>query len=319
MLNWLVIGIGDITTKRVLPAILAEPRSKLAGIVTRDPRKAEPYGVPAWNHLEDALAQSPADAVYVATPVFLHAPQSILSLRAGRHVLCEKPMAMNYEEACSMEQTAREAGRILGVAYYRRLYPKVNRAKELIEDGAIGRPVFAEATAHDWFHPADSHRGWLADPKSSGGGPLYDIASHRIDLMNYLFGTPRQVSGHLSTLVQDIPVEDNASVLIDYENGVRALVDVRWHSRSARDEFRIRGTDGEIDLSPLNGTSLVFPGGSEAIQAPANLHYPCIHNFVNAVLEQEPLRSSGASALVTDWVTEQAKKGRYTFSLRRGE
>jgi len=305
MLNWLVIGIGDITTKRVLPAILAEPRSNLTGIVTRDPRKAEFYGVPAWNNLEDALSESQADTVYVATPVFLHAPQSILSLRAGRDVLCEKPTAMNYAEACSMEQAARESGRTLGVAYYRRMYSKVNRAKELIDAGAIGRPVFAEATSHGWFDPSDSQRSWIADPKSSGGGPLYDIASHRIDLMNYLFGAPRRVSRHLSALVHALPVEDNASVLIDYENGVRAFVDVRWHSRIARDEFRIRGTDGEIDLSPLNGDSLVFPGGREVIPTPENLHYPCIHNFVGAVLDHAPLRSSGTSALATDWVTEQ--------------
>jgi predicted dehydrogenase len=309
MLNWLVIGVGDITTKRVLPAILAEPRSKLSGIVTRDARKAEAYGVPAWSDLEEALAQSAADAVYVATPVFLHAPQSILCLRAGRHVLCEKPMAMNYAEALSMEQAAREAGRILGIAYYRRLYPKVNRAKELIGQGAIGRPVFAEATSHDWFNPVGGHRSWLADPKSSGGGPLFDIASHRIDLMNYFFGAPQRVSGHLSTLVQPLAVEDNASVLIDYENGARGFVDVRWHSRIARDEFRIRGTDGEIDLSPLNGDSLVYPGGRETIAAPGNLHYPCVQDFVGAVLDGAPLRSSGTSAMVTDWVTEQVLKG----------
>ncbi len=305
MLNWLVIGIGDITTKRVIPAILAERRSKLVGIVTRDPQKAEPYGVPAWNNVGDALVQSAANAVYVATPVFLHAPQSILSLRAGRHVLCEKPMAMDYAEACSMEQAAGECDRILGIAYYRRLYPKVNRAKELIEGGAIGRPVFAEATCHDWFNPADGYRSWLADPNRAGGGPLYDIASHRIDLMNYLFGTPGRVSGHLSTLVHALPVEDNASVMIDYENGVRVFVDVRWHSRIARDEFRIRGTDGEIDLSPLNGDSLVFPAGRETIPPPGNLHYPCIHNFVEAVLDGTPLRSSGTSALATDWITDQ--------------
>lgn len=305
MLNWLVIGVGDITTKRVLPAILSEPRSKLAGIVTRNPRKAEPYGVPCWDRLEDALAQSDADAVYVATPVFLHAPQSILSLGAARHVLCEKPMAMNFAEASSMEQAARESGRILGVAYYRRMYPKIARAKELIEQGAIGRPVFAEATSHDWFDPAAGHRSWLADPKSAGGGPLYDVASHRIDLMNYLFGTPRRASGHCSTVVQTVPVEDNASVLIDYANGVRAFVDVRWHSRIPRDEFRIRGTQGEIDLSPLNGDSLIFPDGRETIPAPGNLHFPCIQNFVAAVLDCAPLRSSGASAMITDWVTEQ--------------
>jgi predicted dehydrogenase len=306
MIQWLVIGVGDITTKRVFPAILSEPRSRLVGIVTRDPKKAEVYGVPGWTGLEEALAQSKADAVYVASPVFLHASQTILCLRAGRHVLCEKPMAMNYAEACSMVETARECERILGVAYYRRLYPKVLRAKELIEQGAIGRPMFAEATAHDWYTAVEGHRTWLADPKSAGGGPLYDIASHRIDLMNYLFGKPTRVSGHVSNLVRDLPVEDNASVLIDYESGARAFVDVRWHSRVVRDEFKVRGTDGEIDLTPLNGDLLVYPGGRESIAAPANLHYPCVHNFVEAVLDGAPLYSSGESALATDWVTEKA-------------
>src|SRR5260370_32943112 len=89
MLKWLVIGVGDITTKRVLPAILAEPRSTLAGIVTRDTAKAEPYQVPAWTDLPAALSKSGADAVYVSSPVFLHATQTTASLRAVTHVLCE--------------------------------------------------------------------------------------------------------------------------------------------------------------------------------------------------------------------------------------
>ena len=158
MLRWLLVGIGDIATKRVLPAILAEPRSQLAGIVTRTPAKAEPYAVPSWTDLDAALSHSAADAVYIATPVFLHAPQTIAALRAGKHVLCEKPMALHYAEALTMQQAAVETGRTLGVAYYRRMYPKVARAKELMESGAVGRPVFAEATSHDWFHPADGFR-----------------------------------------------------------------------------------------------------------------------------------------------------------------
>jgi predicted dehydrogenase len=288
----------------VLPAILAEPRGRLAGIVTRDPRKAEVYGAPAWQDLESALAETEADAVYVATPVFLHAPQTIACLRAGRHVLCEKPMALNYPEACSMQRAAEQTGRLLGVAYYRRMYPKVNRARELIEAGVIGRPFLAEATSHDWFSPGDS-RGWLADPALAGGGPLYDVASHRIDLMNYLFGKPVRASGHLSNLVHSIAVEDNATVLIEHASGVRGVVDVRWHSRVARDEFRIRGTEGEMDLTPLNGPRLSYPGGEEQIPAHANLHYPCIADFVSAALDGTPLRSSGASALETEWVIGQ--------------
>ncbi|HXI40165.1 MAG TPA: Gfo/Idh/MocA family oxidoreductase [Bryobacteraceae bacterium] len=305
MLNWLVIGIGDITSKRVLPAILAEPRSKLVGIVTRDSAKAKQYQAPAWTNLPAALAECGADAVYVASPVFLHAEQTTTSLRAGKHVLCEKPMAMNHAEACAMARTAEECGRTLGIAYYRRMYPKVNRAKELIEAGAIGQPVVAEATSHDWFHPAAGFRDWLIDPTRSGGGPLHDIGTHRIDLLNYLFGKPVRATGQLSTIVHPIEVEDNATVLIEYEGGVRGIVDVRWHSRAPRDEFRIRGTEGEIDLTPLNGPSLVYPGRQEHLPPHENLHYPCVQNFVNAVLDGEPLRSTGATAMLTDWVTEQ--------------
>src|SRR5215813_9589094 len=151
MLSWLVAGIGDISRKRVLPAILSEPNSKLVGVVTRDPAKAEPYGVPGFATIETALAACDAGAVYIATPVFLHAPQTIAALRAGRHVLCEKPMALNYADADSMQQAAEVSCRTLGIAYYRRMYPKVARAKELIAAGAIGRVVFSEATSHDWF------------------------------------------------------------------------------------------------------------------------------------------------------------------------
>lgn len=305
MLSWLVVGIGDITRKRVLPAILAEPRSRLAGIVTRDPAKAEAYGVQAWSDLTSALAASDATAVYIATPVFLHAPQSIEAMRSGRDVLCEKPMALNYDDAAAMQKASEDTRRTLGIAYYRRMYPKVDRASELIEAGVIGRPVFAEATAHDWFNPLGTSRAWLADAEQSGGGPLRDVGSHRIDLMNYLFGKPVQATGRLSTLVQPLEVEDNATVTIEYEGGVRGVVDVRWHSRVVRDEFRVRGTDGEIDLSPLNGPTLVHPGGSEQIPAAENLHYPCIEDFVSAILRGILPRSYGEGALAAEWVMDQ--------------
>src|SRR5208282_769780 len=139
-----------ISIRRVIPAIQGEPRSRLYGLVTRDLAKAAPYNTRAWTTLEEALSDPAVHAVYVATPVFLHAPQTIHSLRAGKHVLCEKPMAMNESEACSMVRTAEETGRTLGVAYYRRAYPKVLRAKQLLDAGAIGKPVLAELTCHEW-------------------------------------------------------------------------------------------------------------------------------------------------------------------------
>jgi predicted dehydrogenase len=307
-MNWILIGIGDIAARRVIPGIQSEPRSRLYGLVTRDPAKAGPYQVRAWNTLDEALADPAVDAVYVATPVFLHASQTIQSLRAGKHVLCEKPMAMNEAEARLMVRAAEECGRMFGVAYYRRAYPKVRRAKQLLEAGAIGQPVLAELTCHEWRGDDAGHRNWLLDPAKAGGGPLYDIASHRIDVLNFLFGQPSRATGYLSNAVHHYAVEDNATVMIDYASGLRGIVDVRWHSKIKRDECRIRGTEGEMDLTPLNGPELIYPGGREHLPVHQNVHLPMIRNFVDAVEGKAPLLASGAEAYWTDWITERAQR-----------
>jgi 1,5-anhydro-D-fructose reductase (1,5-anhydro-D-mannitol-forming) len=306
MLRWLVVGLGDIAIKRVIPAILEEPRSRLAAIVTRDTAQTHPYGVPAFASLDEALSKAGFDAVYIATPVFLHAPQTLAALRAGFHVLCEKPMALNLGQAQSMVDAAAQHRRYLGVAYYRRAYPKVQRALELIRGGTIGEPVMAFATCHSELPSDPRRRSWLLDPAKAGGGPLYDIASHRIDLLNYFFGEPQEVRACLSNAVHQTAVEDSATVLIRYQNGVHGIVDARWNSAVVGDEFRIVGAKGELDLSPLNGPDLVLASGREALPSHSNLHYPCISNFVAGVLDGEQLLSSGATAVWTDWVTEKS-------------
>jgi predicted dehydrogenase len=308
MMKWLVIGIGDITTRRVLPAIEDEEQSKLVGIVTRNTAKADPYGVPGFTDLKEAIAATKPDAVYVASPVFMHAPQTMISLREGCHVLCEKPMAMNYAEAEMMVETAESAGRTLGIAYYRRTYPKVHRAMALMSEGVIGQPVMAYASSHSWFTAENEFRSWLLDPDKAGGGPLFDVASHRIDLFNFIFGQPARARAQLSNAVNNTPVEDSATLLIEYLNNVRAIVDVRWHSHVDRDEFRIIGTNGELELSPLNSPTLVSPQGREEIPTHTNIHFPCVENFVESVLDGKPLLSSGRTALWTDWVTDRAVK-----------
>jgi len=303
IVNWLVVGVGDITRKRVLPAIAAHDRSRLRGIVTRSPAKAAPYGCPAYATLEEALRDPEIDAVYVGTPVALHARQTVAALQAGRAVLCEKPMAMNYPEARDMVTAARDTGQLFGVAYYRRLYPNLQRAKALLAAGAIGQPVFCQATSHSWVPPGIEPDYWRFGPALAGGGPLYDIASHRIDLMNFLFGNPVQAAGAASNAVHQYAVEDNATVLIEYPRGVRGMVDVRWHSKVERDEFRIVGTDGAIELTPLNSGRLTWPGGTEELPPHANLHYPLVAHFADALLDGTPLLSTGETALWTDWVT----------------
>ncbi|MCU1321410.1 MAG: Oxidoreductase domain protein [Acidobacteriaceae bacterium] len=305
--RWLLVGVGDIATKRVIPAILAEPRSTLYGVVTRDLTKAEVYpGVAAWATLDAALQDEAIDAVYIASPVALHAEQTIACLRAGKHVLCEKPVAMDFLQAETMAAAQRETGLLLGVSYYRRLYPKLVRAKALIAEGAIGQPVLVEANSHSWLESEE--RGWLRDPALAGGGPLYDIGSHRIDAMNFLFGKPFRATGMVSNAVHDMKVEDSATALIEYAGGVHGVVDVRWNSRVSRDQFRVIGTEREIVLDALNGPLLRVAGREETLPPHENVHYPLVENFVDAVLDGAALACPIDEAIWTDWVTGEVMR-----------
>lgn len=304
--RWVVVGIGDVTRKRVIPAILSEPRSELYGVVTRDPAKAAAYpGARVWTQMNEALADPATEAVYVASPVALHAEQTIAALRAGKHVLCEKPVAMDYAQAQSMVAVSRESPGLFAIAFFRRLFPKLRRAKELIEAGAIGRPVLAQACNHGWLESEE--RGWLRDPALAGGGPLYDTGSHRIDAFNFLFGKPARVTGLLSNVVHRFGVEDSATLLVDYESGVRGVVDVRWNSRVLRDEFRVIGTEGEMELTPLNGPELRYAGKVEMLPANANVHYPLVEDFARAVRDGCSPACPGNEAIRVDWVTGQIK------------
>jgi 1,5-anhydro-D-fructose reductase (1,5-anhydro-D-mannitol-forming) len=148
----------------------------------------------------------------------------------------------------------------------------------------------------------------------AGGGPLYDIANHRIDAMHFLFGAAERVSGLLSNAVHPLAVEDSATVLLGFAGGVHGIVDVRWNSQIARDQFRIVGTEGEINLDPLNGPELRVRVGTsdrvETLPPHDNLHFPLVANFVDAVLANDPslLACPGEQARWTDCVIEQAAR-----------
>jgi 1,5-anhydro-D-fructose reductase (1,5-anhydro-D-mannitol-forming) len=309
--NWVVAGIGDIARKRVIPAIQSEPRSTLYGFITRDCAKAAAWpGTRAWPAIEEAVADPAVDAVYIALPVAMHAAAAVAALRTGKHVLCEKPMALNLAQAAEMVDVARASKSLFGVAYYRRLYPKLIRAKQLIAEGAIGQPLLAEAHCHSWTEVL-AGREWLADPALAGGGPLFDIGSHRIDAMCFLFGKPEHATGIRSDTVHGMRVEDSASAVIRFAGGIHGLLDARWNSHVFRDQFRIVGVDGEIVLDPLNGPELRVETRSgsriESLPPHANFHYPAVSNFIDAILEGAPaaLACSGDQALWTDWVIEQ--------------
>jgi predicted dehydrogenase len=182
-----------------------------------------------------------------------------------------------------------------------------------MRQGVIGQPTLVWVTCHGWFNEeAVSHRAWLFDPAQSGGGPLMDVGSHRIDVLNYLFGQPHLAGAAMSRQTQRTPnfkVEDNATLTIEYtgEFGpVRAVLDVRWNSHVARDDFRIFGTQGELDLTPLNDGGIRYAGGLESYPPNPNFHRPLLGHFADVLEDGAKLVCSGEAALWTDRIMAQA-------------
>lgn len=308
-INWLIVGLGDVAVHRVLPALAQEPRSRFVGAVTSRARLPGDAVIPRhWLSLKEALAEAEIDAVYVATPPFLHASQTIESLCAGKHVLCEKPASLTVSEAQAMVAAADRSGRRLGIAYFRRCYPKLRRARALIAAGAIGRITKAEAHCSEWRPPGVGPT-WMHDAARAGSGPLYDIGSHRVDALNFLLGEPIGVRSERWRSQVTSSVEDFSKITIEYSGGVMAEVTARWDIRGSKDDFSISGTNGKLELGPLNGPGLTGPHGEESLPCAGNRHEPLLQEWVTAVLDGGPMMFSARDCLATAWVLERATAG----------
>ncbi len=236
----------------------------------------------------EQIADPDIDAVYIATPVSQHAEQAIAAAEAGKHVLCEKPMALNAAECDRMIEACREAGVRLGVAYYRRFYPVVQRIAELLASGAIGKPVLAEIRAFERFNPKPGEaRAWLIDPAHAGGGPLMDFGSHRLEVFWNLLGPYEIGDAELSKLAFDRALEDTALLRLRFTSGARGVLLVSHAPIEPQDTLDIYGTEGSLHVGVLNNGDLriVRSGGEELERHPPhpNLHQPLVEDFIEAV------------------------------------
>ena len=231
-LRWGLIGAGDIARKRVAPALRDLPNCELVSVSRSRQNLAEEFakefGARRWYaEWRDQIDDDEIDAVYIATPVYLHAEQAIAAAEAGKHVLCEKPMALNVAQCNEMIAACQKNDVKLGVAYYRRFYPAVIRAKQLIRSGEIGDVVVAQMNAFEHFDPAlDDPRRWLLDKDKNGGGPMMDFGCHRIEVAMNLFGHVKRVEALSSHSAFGREVEDTAAAVLRFESGCIATITV---------------------------------------------------------------------------------------------
>ncbi|HEU4469934.1 MAG TPA: Gfo/Idh/MocA family oxidoreductase [Flavisolibacter sp.] len=203
MINWGIIGCGDVTEVKSGPAFNRVDNSRLLAVMRRDAVKAEDYArrhaVPRWYSDADALIGDPeVNAIYIATPPLYHKHYALRAIAAGKAVYVEKPMAMNAAEADQMQDAAAKAGVPLSVAHYRRQQPLFLKIRSLLQEKVLGRIHFINLKLyqpHRANQSAPPGASWRIDPAVSGGGLFHDLAPHQLDLLLYFFGRPRELNG----------------------------------------------------------------------------------------------------------------------------
>jgi len=264
--NWGIIGCGNVTEVKSGPAFAKVPRSMLAAVMRRNTEKARDYaqrhGVSRWYDDAQLLIDDPVvNAVYIATPPDAHEDYAIRTLRAGKPVYLEKPMALDAAAAKRIAAVAQETGTPLCIAHYRRQQPLFLAVKNLLDAGTIGRVQMARL---ELFQPHESDliartdENWRLDPNRSGGGLFHDLAPHQLDLMSYFFGRYKSACGLSCNTGGWYEADDTTSGQIVFESGV--LFEGTWCFAAHRtaDVCTITGTEGELQFSIFGRAPLVL-------------------------------------------------------------
>ncbi len=319
-----IIGCGDVTEVKSGPGFQKAANSALVAVMRRNGALAEDYarrhGVPRWYTDAQQLIDDPeVDAVYVATPPGSHMEYALKAAKAGKPVYVEKPMALNPSECEKMIAACREARVPLYVAYYRRALPRFLKVKELLESGAVG-DVRLVTTLQYQPEPKteDGVIPWRLQPEVSGGGLFYDLASHTLDLLDFLLGPIADVKGYASNRQGKFPgIEDTVTGTCRFESGVHGAGAWCFSAFGREDRNEITGSKGRLIFSTFGHEPirLETDKGAESFpfDPPRHIQQPLIQTVVNDLLGLGVCPSTGESAARTNRVMAGIFKDRCDF------
>jgi predicted dehydrogenase len=310
MLRWGLIGCGDIAHRMVAPALRTAAGSELLAVARADTTRlaafAAAHGVErTYTRWQDLVRDADINAVYVATPPDVHCAQTVAAAEAGKHVLCEKPMALAVDDCQRMVDACRAHGVTLGIAYYRGFFPVVRRVQEILSSGEIGKPLITDVMLFSPFDPTQDHpRGWLGDRARAGGGPMMDMGCHRIEMLLRLFGEVTDVTSWVGRLKIERDIDDTATCLLRFASGVHATLTVSWATSARRDSVEIFGDRGTISIPVLGAGTMIVrtDAGERTEQHPSNPnhHQPLIDDFIRAIAERRSPLVTGEIGLAVN-------------------
>ncbi len=310
-IGWGIIGSTGIADKRTIPeGIIPSPGSKLVALMGPHREKLVPlakkYGVSkCYATEEDLLADPDVDAVYIASPNYLHRAQAVAAAEEGKHILCEKPFAMNVKECHEIIAACKKHDVKLAVGFMMRFHSCHQQALRAVKEGSLGQLIMGRVQFGGWY--PDMPGAWRQDRARGGGGSLMDLGIHAIDLLRMYLGDAAEVSAYNDTLTMHYPVEDSSVVAIKFRSGAYGLADSFFNLQrpAGRNGLELSGTRGCIVTERTVGQdsrgSLRIELAGQAIRQlspePINIYRAEVEDLVRAIQEDSEPLNSGYEAL----------------------
>jgi predicted dehydrogenase len=324
MIQWGIIGCGNVTEIKSGPAFNKVKNSRLVAVMRRNAALAEDYArrhnVPKFYSDATQLINDPdINAVYIATPPGNHAEYAIKSIKAGKPVYIEKPMAVNHAECLKINEAAEKFKVPVFVAYYRRALPGFLKIKEMVSEGAIGNARFVQLQLYK--PPSAGEKSgkpsWRVDPGISGGGHFFDLASHQLDYLDFLFGQIVRVQGIALNQAGLYEAEDFVSAAFTFRNNISGTG--TWcfsvSPENSRDRIEIFGDKGMIRFSCFSYEPIIIEnsdGRQEFInERPEHVQYNLIDQVVKALSGEGTAVSTGITAARTCRVMDEVVREYY--------
>lgn len=259
-IKWGVVGCGNYLENAFLPALESLKRSNLISVYSNDINRAKHIcekfaGVSAFSDYDEFL-KSDIEIIYISSANASHYEQVIKAAKAKKNILCEKPLAINYQQAMEMYNICKENNVFLAINYKFRWNPLVRKTKELIDKGLLGKIISINCSFNIDCAPSDNFR---FKPEISGGGALIDLGTHLIDLMRFFNGEIIEAKGYLDNVVYKSQVEDFANAILKFEKGNYGVITSSFSSLKSPNRIEITGHKGTITIENLLGKKNITP------------------------------------------------------------